>query len=97
MAFLSLRRSQHRVVFQFLNIFAGFFGALAAWSTFAQGQLQGQAATNPVAGAPEITASLEQAARTYITRSALEAPIRFLASDALGRLPLAGDPEFLGR
>jgi len=68
-------------MFRFLNIFAGLCGALATWSAFAQGANQG-------AGVPAIPASLDQAARTYITRSALEAPIRFLAADALeGRGP----------
>src|SRR5215831_17672073 len=37
---------------------------------------------------PGVPASIEQAAHTYITRAALEAPIRFLASDLLeGRGP----------
>jgi Zn-dependent M28 family amino/carboxypeptidase len=71
-------RSQHGVVFQFLNIFAGFCGALAVSGTFAEG------ASQP----PAIPLSVDQAARTYITPGALEAPVRFLASDALeGRGP----------
>ena len=40
------------------------------------------------ANGPAISARIEQTAKTFITRNALEAPIRFLASDALeGRGP----------
>jgi Zn-dependent M28 family amino/carboxypeptidase len=46
------------------------------------------AGPTPNASLPPITPAVEQAAKTYITRSALEAPIRFLSSDALeGRGP----------
>jgi len=46
------------------------------------------AATTVTAQNPAVVPSLEQAAKTYITPAALEAPIRFLASDALeGRGP----------
>ncbi|HET7757752.1 MAG TPA: M28 family peptidase [Steroidobacteraceae bacterium] len=45
-------------------------------------------ATAALADTPPVPAAVEQAARTYITRAALEAPIRLLASDLLeGRGP----------
>ena len=43
-----------------------------------------------LAETPPVPAAIEQAARTYITRAALEAPIRYLSSDLLegrGRAP----------
>jgi Zn-dependent M28 family amino/carboxypeptidase len=64
-------------VFRFANIFAGLCGAIAAAAVFARG-----------ASGPAISAGIEQTAKTLITRNTLEAPIRFLASDALeGRGP----------
>jgi Zn-dependent M28 family amino/carboxypeptidase len=45
-------------------------------------------ASNAPAGTAPVPDAVEQAARTYITRPALEAPIRFLSSDLLeGRAP----------
>src|SRR6266581_9138240 len=80
-------RSKPRVVCRFLNIFAGFCGALAASGAVAQSADPG-AALPGMSTTPAITPSVDQAARTYITRSALEAPIRFLSADALeGRGP----------
>ncbi len=70
-------RIRSRRVFRFPNIIAGLCGVFALTSVFADG-----------ASLPTITPAVEQAAKTYITRSALEAPIRFLASDGLeGRGP----------
>jgi Zn-dependent M28 family amino/carboxypeptidase len=64
-------------VFRFLNIFAALCGVVATVSAFAQG-----------ATAPALSPAIEQAAKTFVTRNALEASIRFLASDALeGRGP----------
>ena len=64
-------------LFRFVNISAGICSALAVTSSFAEG-----------ASTPAITEAVDQAARTYITRGALEAPVRFLSSDALeGRGP----------
>ena len=61
-------------VYRFLTLLAGLCGAFAAASAGAE--------------TPTVSPAMEQAAKTYITRSALEAPIRFLASDALeGRGP----------
>jgi Zn-dependent M28 family amino/carboxypeptidase len=66
-------------VFRFLNIFAGICAAVAAAGAFAQG-----------ANAPALPAAVEQAAKTFVTRNALEASIRFLSSDAVeGRGPAA--------
>jgi Zn-dependent M28 family amino/carboxypeptidase len=50
--------------------------------------LIGAAATIALAQPSAVPPAVEQAAKTYITRNSLEAPIRFLASDALeGRAP----------
>src|SRR2546430_6812981 len=74
-------RSCRRSLFRFLNIFAGFVGVLAASSGLSQ-------SANTGSGSLTLAPALEQAGKTYITRSALEAPIRFLSSDALeGRGP----------
>ncbi|HYL04057.1 MAG TPA: M28 family peptidase [Steroidobacteraceae bacterium] len=55
---------------------------------FALAGVAALAATPGLADAPPVPAAVEQAARTYITRAALEAPIRLLASDLLeGRGP----------
>ena len=52
------------------------------------------AAASASAEPPAIPGSVEQAARTYITRDALEAPIRFLSSDLLeGRGPATRGDE----
>jgi len=83
--FLFAARCDRVVVFRILNIFVGICGALVATVGFAQGA---KAPTGAASGAPSIPPSVEQAAATYITRGALEAPIRFLSSDALeGRGP----------
>ncbi len=72
-----LSRVRLSVLFRFLNIFAGFWGVIAAAGVSAQG-----------ATAPVLSAGVEQAAKTFITPDALAAPIRFLSSDALeGRGP----------
>ena len=73
MRFTASGRFSRALLFRFLNIFAGVCGAMASVSGFAQGA---------------IPPGVEQAAKAYITRNALEAPIRFLSSDALeGRGP----------
>jgi hypothetical protein len=47
-----------------------------------------------VAQSPAVPEAVEQAARSYITRGALEAPIRFLSSDLLeGRGPATGGDQ----
>ncbi len=72
-----ISRAGPRLLFQFLNIFAGFCGAMAAAGASGQG-----------ATGPGLSPGIEQVAKTLITRNALEAPIRFLASDAVeGRGP----------
>jgi Zn-dependent M28 family amino/carboxypeptidase len=74
-------RFLRRRLIQFLNITAGICSVLATPSGFTQGAI-------PDSGALTLSAGVEQAARVHITRSALEAPIRLLASDALeGRGP----------
>jgi Zn-dependent M28 family amino/carboxypeptidase len=61
-------------VFRFLNIFVGFCSALATTVVCAEGAI--------------VSPAMEQAAKTYITRDALAASVRFLASDELeGRGP----------
>ena len=61
-------------VCRLLNLFAVLGGALAAAAVSAQ--------------SANVSPAMEQAAKTYITRNALEASIRFLAADALeGRGP----------
>jgi hypothetical protein len=68
-------------VFRFLNISAGFLGVLAASSGLTQ-------SANPGSGSLTLSPGLEQAGKAYVTRDALQAPIRFLSSDALeGRGP----------
>jgi Zn-dependent M28 family amino/carboxypeptidase len=73
----STSRVRQPFLFRFLNIFAGFCGAIGAAGAVAQG-----------ASGPTLSPAIEEAAKTSITRNALEGPIRFLASDALeGRGP----------
>jgi len=61
-------------VFRFLNILAGVCGVLATTVVCADGAT--------------VSPAVEQAAKTYITRDALQASIRFLSSDELeGRGP----------
>jgi hypothetical protein len=60
-------------VFRFLNIFVVFCSALATTVVRAEGAT--------------VSPAMEQAAKTYITRDALAASVRFLASDELeGRI-----------
>jgi hypothetical protein len=77
----SIFRSRCHCLFRFLNISAVVCAVLAAPDGFTQ-------SANSDSNAFAITSAVETAARTHITRQALEAPIRFLASDALeGRGP----------
>jgi len=72
-----ISRVRPSFVFRFLNIFASLCGAVATAGAFARG-----------ATAPALSPAIEQAAKTFVTRNALEASIRFLASDSLeGRGP----------
>ena len=65
----------------FLSLLAGFCGVLAACGVRADG-------ASPSGGVVTLSPNIELAAKTYVTRAALEAPIRFLAADALeGRGP----------
>jgi Zn-dependent M28 family amino/carboxypeptidase len=68
-------------MFHFLNITAGACATLLASSGFSQ-----SATTD--SGTYSLSPAIEKAAAAYITRNSLEAPIRFLSSDALeGRGP----------
>jgi Zn-dependent M28 family amino/carboxypeptidase len=72
-----LSRVRWARVFRFVNKWIGFCGVVTAMAVTARG-----------ASSPSLPAGIEQAGRTFITRSALESSIRFLAADALeGRGP----------